>query len=47
MAPEDACASDMLDLIRWQGRNLAVPLSQLLHITGNDATNEAIADWHY
>jgi hypothetical protein len=47
MAPEDACASNMLVLIRWQGRNMAVPLSQLLAIQGNDATNEAIADWHY
>src|ERR1700730_14970720 len=26
MAPEDACLSDMLVRIRWQGRNLAVPL---------------------
>jgi len=24
LAPEDACTSDMLVLIRWQGRNLAV-----------------------
>ena len=30
MAPEDASASDMLVLIRCQGRNMAVPLSQLL-----------------
>src|SRR6266542_1424355 len=29
MAPEDACAGDMLVLIRWQGRTMAVPLSQL------------------
>jgi len=27
LAPEDACTSDMLVQIRWQGRNLAVPLS--------------------
>jgi hypothetical protein len=47
MAPEDACARDMLVLIRWQGRNMAVPLSQLLAIQGNDATNQATADWHY
>ena len=47
LAPEDACSSDVLVLIRWQGRNVAVPLSQLLAIKGNDATNEAIADWHY
>jgi len=47
MAPEDACSSDMLVLICWQDRNMAVPLSQLLAIKGNEATNEAIADWHY
>ena len=47
MAPEEACASDMLVLIKWQGRTLAVPLSQLQAIKGNKATNEAIADWHY
>ena len=47
LAPEDACSADMLVLIRWQGRSMAVPLSQLLPIKGNKATNEAIADWHY
>jgi hypothetical protein len=47
MAPEEACASDMLVLIRWQGRTMAIPLSQLQALTGNKATNEAIADWHY
>jgi Calcium binding len=47
MAPEDACSADMLVLIRWQGRSMAVPLSQLLPIRGNKVTNEAIADWHY
>jgi Calcium binding len=47
MAPEDACPSHMLVLIRWQGRNMAVPLSQLLAIKGDEATNEAIADWQY
>jgi hypothetical protein len=25
MAPEDACSADMLVLIRWQGRTMAVP----------------------
>jgi len=29
LVPEDACAGDMLVLIRQQGRNVAVPLSQL------------------
>jgi len=47
MAPEEACASDMLVLIKWHGRTMAVPLSQLQAIKGSKATNEAIADWHY
>ena len=47
MAPEDACAGDMLVLIRWQGRNVAVPLSQLAAIDADESTIEAIGDWHY
>ncbi|MGA2721356.1 MAG: calcium-binding protein [Bryobacteraceae bacterium] len=47
MAPEDACANEMLVLIRWQGRNLAVPLSQLVAIDADQSTVEAIGDWHY
>jgi hypothetical protein len=47
LAPEDACASDVLVLIRWQGRNMAVPLSQLAAIDPDDSTDEAIGDWHY
>jgi hypothetical protein len=29
MASEDACEHDMLVQIRWQGRKVAIPLSQL------------------
>jgi len=47
MAPEEACSGDMLVLIKWQGRTMAVPLSQLQAVKGNKATDEAIADWHY
>jgi hypothetical protein len=47
LAPEDACTSDMLVLIRWQGRNVAVPLSQLNALDPVESTNEAIGDWHY
>lgn len=47
MAPEEACSSDMLVLIKWQGRTMAVPLFQLQAVKGNKATDEAIADWHY
>ena len=47
LAPEDACSSDMLVLIRWQGRKMAVPLSQLTALDADESTIEAIGDWHY
>src|ERR1017187_1954474 len=47
MAPEEACAGDMLVLIRWQSRNLAAPLSQLVATDADEPTIEAIGDWHY
>ena len=47
MAPEDACSADMLVLIRWHNRTMAVPLSQLAPIDPDAATAEAIGDWHY
>ena len=37
MAVEDQCEHDMLVQIRWQGRKMAVPLSQLSAI---DQTNQ-------
>jgi hypothetical protein len=47
LAPQDSCAHDMLVLIRWHGRNVAVPLSQLAAIDADQSTIEAIGDWHY
>jgi hypothetical protein len=47
MAPEDVCSSEMLVLIRWQGRTMAVPLSQLVATDPDQSTAEAIGDWHY
>jgi hypothetical protein len=47
MAPEDARVGDMLVLIRWQSRNLAAPLSQLVATDADESTIEAIGDWHY
>jgi calcium binding protein len=47
LAPERACSSDMLVQIRWQGRKMAVPLSQLAAIDPDESTAEAISDWHY
>jgi hypothetical protein len=47
MAGEDACSAAMLVLIRWHGRTMAVPLSQLVAIDPNQSAAEAIGDWHY
>src|SRR5215471_1405849 len=47
LATENACEHDMLVQIRWQGRKMAVPLSQLEAIDANESTDEAIGDWHY
>ena len=47
MAAADACEHNMLVQIRWQGRKMAVPLSQLAAVDADEATNEAIGDWHY
>ncbi len=47
MATEDACEHDMLVQIRWQGRKMAVPLSQLAAINPDESTQEAIDDWLY
>jgi Calcium binding len=47
LVPEDSSAGDMPVLIRWHGRNVAVPLSQLVAIDADESTLQAIGDWHY
>ena len=47
LATEDSCEHDMLVLIRWHGRDVAVPLSQLIAIDADQSTTEAIGDWYY
>ena len=47
MAPESECEHEMFLEMRWEKRNLAVPLSQLKLIDADDDTKEAVADWHY
>jgi hypothetical protein len=47
MASEGVCEHDMLVQIRWQGRKMAVSLSQLAAIDADESTQEAIGDWHY
>jgi hypothetical protein len=47
MAPDQVCEHDMLVLVRWQGRQIAVPLAQLTAVGADKSTAEAIGDWHY
>jgi Calcium binding len=47
MAPEDACFAEMLVLVRWQGRAMALPLSQLAVVNVDQSTAQAVGDWHY
>ena len=47
MAPDDVCEHDMLVLIRWRDRKMAVSLSQLAAVDPDESTAEAIGDWHY
>jgi hypothetical protein len=47
MAHEDYCMHDMFVEIKWAGRKLAVPLSQIEAVGTDDETREAIADWYY
>jgi hypothetical protein len=47
LAPEQLCAHHMLVRAAWQGRNFAIPLSQLMPIATDPPPHEAIADWHY
>jgi Calcium binding len=47
MAPEKECESEMFVRVRWSGRNLAVPLSQLEPLAADRGTKEAVADWYY
>jgi hypothetical protein len=48
MAPEDECQREMFVETPWEHkRTLAVPLSQLRMVHGNEETQQAVEDWHY
>ena len=47
MAPEEECEQEMFVEIAWKGDTLAVPLIQLQAPEADEATQQAIADWHY
>lgn len=47
MAPKEECEHEMFVLTPWDRDTLAVPLSQLEVIHGDDKTQQAVEDWHY
>ena len=48
MAPEDECEKEMFVETPWERkRTLAVPLSQLKVVHGDEETRQAVEDWHY
>ncbi len=47
MAPEIECEHEMFVMVQWQGRKFGIPLVQIAVVDGNEATQEAVEDWHY
>lgn len=47
LAPGEECEHEMFVGVAWEGRTLAVPLSQLAIIKADKATAQAVEDWHY
>src|SRR5450759_2348075 len=47
MAKEDDCMREMFVLIRFAGRKLGVPLSQLEVLAAKGETSDSVDDWRY
>ena len=47
MAPEEECDYEMFVTLRWDRRDLAVPLTQLAPVAVDGETRQAIEDWIY
>ena len=48
LAPEGECRHEMFVETPWEyKRTLAVPLSQLKMVHGDEVTGQAVEDWHY
>lgn len=47
ISPAEDCETEIFVDIRWNDRELAVPLSQLVGIEVDDKTEQAIEDWRY
>jgi hypothetical protein len=47
MTDEVVSSREMFVLVEWNGRELGVPLSQLEVLGADQATRDAVDDWHY
>jgi hypothetical protein len=47
LAPTEECEGEMFITVPWEKRTLAVPLAQLEPIQADEATQQAVGDWHY
>lgn len=47
MAPDEECGSEIFVMMRWEKDGLAVPLAQLEPVGADEATTQAVGDWHY
>ncbi len=47
MADADECEHEMFVQIRWQRRPLAIPLAQIIGLTLDMESQQAIEDWQY
>lgn len=47
MAPEEECEREMFVWVKRVGERIAVPLAQLLPLSKDEGTREAVGDWLY
>lgn len=47
MSKEDDCTSEIFVQIKWQGREMGIPLAQIKPVKVDPDTKEAIQDWQY
>jgi hypothetical protein len=47
MSEEDDCMREIFVQIKWQGREMGIPLEQIKPLKVDKATKESIEDWHY
>jgi hypothetical protein len=47
MSEEDDCMREIFVQIKWQGREMGIPLEQIKPLKVDQDTKQAIEDWHY